>query len=126
MGAGCEPVWMVAMAGSRRDFLRVLGDAGVWDSSGRRFHMFQPAPQGRVERRIQMLLDVPEAAEAGPDFSHRLHIERIEGAEGANIKVERAAVTAFGFLELLIAQENRAGDDASAILEQHNCPRVGV
>jgi hypothetical protein len=68
-----------------------------------------------VQRRIQELLDMAECPEAGPDFSHCVHIQRIERADGRGVEVDRAAV---------VAEKDGAGDDAGAVLEEDH--RAGI
>lgn len=65
-----------------------------------------------------------EGAEGGTDLAHGGDVEWVEGAEGGGVEVEDAAEVFLGWVEFLIAREDRAGDDAGLKLEKHE--RAGV
>src|SRR5438445_8905828 len=65
-------------------------------------------------------------AHARPNAPHRIDIQRIERADGIDIKVERAAIPADRALEFFIPQEQRACDDAGLELKQHHGARLRV
>ena len=79
--------------------------------------MLEPFLERRVERGIEELLYVPEGAKAGPDFAHGFDIERGERADGCGVEVDGAAI---------VAEEDRAGDDAGAVLEEDDRARIGA
>lgn len=72
-----------------------------------------------MQRRIQILLDVSERAEAWPDFAHRGDIERIECAKRIGSEVEHSGISTLRAIEFLITRKRRAGDDSCLELEQH-------
>jgi len=79
--------------------------------------MLQSPFKERIERGVQVLLDVPEGSEPWPDFAHRVDIQWVEGAKRGGIEMKLPRMAALLLLKPLVSHEDAARDDAGLELK---------
>jgi hypothetical protein len=80
--------------------------------------MLQPSLEHPIPHRVQVLLDVTEGTEGGPDLAHRRGVDGSECSDRRGIEVHSAGAAASGACEFLVTEEDGAGDDAGFELEK--------
>src|SRR6185312_3043363 len=85
--------------------------------------LFQASPELPVQRRIEHLLDVPERPDAGPDLAHPGQIERLKRADRTDVEMQSATPAGTRRGELLIPEQDGAGDDPRPELKEHHGSR---